>query len=341
MKRTIAILALLSLLGCGGKNDGKRLNLYIWTSYIPQEVLDQFTAETGIKVRFDLYDSNEAVLEKLGSGASDYDVVVPSDYMVRILIKQGLLAPLDLGKIPRLTNIAPRFRNLAFDPGNAHSVPYLWGTTGFAYNKEKVGVTLDSWGALFDERWKGRILMLDDIRECFGSVLLWRGHSLNTTNAAELAEARDLLLKQKPLVKTYNASDFAGILQSGDVWLAQGYSGEFAKACEADKKLVYVIPKEGGIIWVDNLCIPKTARHAEAAHAFINFVLDGKIAGAIVNGTGYATPNEAARPFIKPAILNDPARYPDAATLDRCQFLGDIGEATQLLDRYWTEVKAK
>lgn len=336
-----ALTVCIWLSGCGGGDDGKRLNVYIWTNYITQELLDQFTAQTGIKVRFDVYDSNEAVLEKLASGASDYDIVVPTDYMVRILIKQGLLVPLDHAKLTKLGNITAKFRNPPCDPGNAHSVPYLWGTTGFAYNKSKVGTVLDSWKAVFEERWKGRVLMLDDMRECFGVSLRVLGHPANSTNATELIAARDLLIKQKPLVKTYNSSDFAGILRSGDVWIAHGYSGELAKACDEDKNLAYVIPKEGCTVWVDSLCIPKSARHVEAAHAFINYMLEGKNIAAVVNAMSYACANDAAQPFIKPALLADPARYPDDAALKRCDFLGDLGESLQLRDRYWTEIKAK
>ena len=339
--RIVPVLAVVLLLGCGGGDDGKRLNLYIWSNYITRELLDQFTVQTGIKVHFDTFDSNEAILEKLRSGVSDYDVVVPCDYMVRILIKQDLLSPLDHAKLPNFTNINPRFRNMPFDPGNAHSVPYLWGTTGFGYNKAKIGATLDSWAALFDGRWKGRILMLDDMRECFAAAQKLRGRSLNSTNAAELAEARDLLLKQKPLVKTYNSADFAGILRSGDVWIAHGYNGDLAKACAEDKSLAYVIPKEGATVAVDNLCIPKRARHAAAAHTFINFMLEGRHIAAVVNAIGYPTANDAARPFIKPEILNNPACYPDEATLARCELMSDLGDVTQLLDRYWTEIKSK
>ena len=335
-----AILALM-LVACGGGDDGKRLNLYIWSNYITPELLDRFHAQTGIKVRCDVYDSNEAMLEKLRSGVSDYDLVVPSDYMVRILIRQALLEPLDLARLPNLTNISARFRNLPFDPGNTHSVPYLWGTTGFAYNKEKVGVALENWAALFDERWKGRILMLDDMRECFAAALKCRGLSLNSTNAVDLTAARDLLLKQKALVKTYNSADFGGILHSGDVWIAHGYNGELAKACDQDKALRYVIPKEGCTVSVDNLCVAKGARHVAAAHTFINFMLEGRHIAEVVNKSGYPCPNEAARPFIKPEILNDPARYPDDATLARCEFMSDLGEAVREMDRYWTEVKTK
>ena len=183
--------------------------------------------------------------------------------------------------------------------------------------------------------------MLDDLRECFGSALKWKGHSLNSKDQTELEEAKTLLLKQKPLVKTYSSSNFDEVLLSGDVWLAHGWSGQLAKAKDQNKDLAYVIPKEGSTIWVDNMAIPASARHKDEAYTFIDFCLEGKNAAEITNFSGYASPNEAAKPYIKPEILNDPARYPDEAILAKCEFLVDLGETSTLLDRYWTEIKSR
>src|SRR5262245_45050961 len=183
----------------------KKLNLFIWSEYLPQEVIDEFTRRTGIEVRYDLYDSNEAVLAKLQSGVADYDLVVPSDYMVRILIESKLLRPLDKGRLKNLGNLDPRFLNREFDPGNQYSLPYLWGTTGYGYLKTRVRGTPDSWAPLFDSANAGQILMLDDMRECFGAALHYLGHSLNSTDPKVLKQAADLLKKQKPWVKTYNS----------------------------------------------------------------------------------------------------------------------------------------
>src|SRR5262245_44479467 len=225
--RALRICILLSIVicfvsACGGKGDQneKRLNLYIWSAYVSDETLAKFEKETGIRVRYDTYDSNEALLEKMQSGVADYDVIVPSDYMVRIMLHQNLLEKIDLNRLPNFKNLSKRFQNLQYDPNNGHSIPFLWGTTGIGYNKTKVTDPVDSWASLWSPKYKNRILMLDDLREVFGAALKWKGHSINTTNQAELEEAKNLLMQQKPLVKTYSSSNFDEILLSGDVWLA-------------------------------------------------------------------------------------------------------------------------
>jgi spermidine/putrescine-binding protein len=340
----IAIVVVAFIAGCGQKEPAKEqreLNLYIWSAYISDETIKKFEQQTGIEVHYDTYDSNEALLEKLQSGVTEYDVVVPSDYMSRILIHQNLLQKLDHSKLPEFANIAPRFRNLPYDTNNQHTIPFLWGTTGIGYNKTKVTDPVDSWAILWNPKYKDRILMLDDPREAFGSTLKWKGRSVNTKNPNELQEARDLLLQQKPLVKTYNSSSFDEVLLSGDVWLAHGWSGQLAKAADQNQDLAYVVPKEGATIWIDNLAIPASAKHLTAAYEFLNFCLKAEIAGEITNFSGYATANEAARQFIKPEILNDPARYPDEQTLANCEFLQDLGETSTLIDRYWTEIKSR
>jgi spermidine/putrescine-binding protein len=330
---------------CGGGQKGqskeKQLNLYIWSAYVSDETLAKFEKETGIRVRYDTYDSNEALLEKMQSGVADYDVIVPSDYMVRIMLHQNLLEKIDLNRFPNFKNLAKRFQNLQYDPNNAHSIPFLWGTTGIGYNKTKVKETVDSWGILWNPKYKDRILMLDDLREVFGAALKWKGHSINTTNQAELDEAKNLLMQQKPLVKTFSSSNFDEILLSGDVWLAHGWSGQLAKAADQNKDLAYIVPKEGSTLWIDNLAIPASAKHKEEAYVFLNFFLDPAIAAEVTNYSGYPSPNDAAKPFIKPHILNDPARYPSEEVLAKCELLMDLGATTQLLDRMWTEIKSR
>ena len=346
MKKLCALILLFALtFACGGKESAtpkqREMNLYIWSAYITKEIVAKFETKTGIKVHYDTYDSNEALLEKMMSGVADYDVIVPSDYMVRIMTKQNLLEKLDHGKIPNRKNVTARFQDPAYDPGNAHSIPYVWGTSGIGYNKTKVTDPVDSWAILWNPKYKDRILMLEDQREVFGVALKWKGYSLNTTDPAQLDLAKGLLLQQKPLVKTYTSSNFDEILLSGDVWLAHGWSGQLAKAADQDPNLAYAVPKEGGTIWVDNMAMSASAKHKEEGYAFINFCLDPEIGAEIVNYNGYASPNQAARPFIKPHYLNDPARYPDEATLAKCEFIQDLGETSQLLDRLWTEVKSR
>ncbi|MEP6994938.1 MAG: spermidine/putrescine ABC transporter substrate-binding protein [Acidobacteriota bacterium] len=348
----VALAVLAAAAGCGGEKEKasevaaaaheKKLNLYIWSSYLPQDVLDDFTKQTGIAVHYDLYDSNEPVLEKLQSGVADYDLVVPSDYMVRILIHLNLVEPLIRERLQGLDNLDPRFLNKGFDPANRYSLPYVWGTTGFGYSTDRVKGRVDSWAPLFDPANKGQILMLDDMRECFSAALKFLGESINTRDPAILKRAADLLKKQKPLVKTYNSSDFENILASGDVTYAHGYNGQIAKVIAGNPgRFAYVVPKEGATIWVDSVCIPAHARHTDAIYAFLNFILDPKLNARIINAISYASGNGAALTWIKPGITHDSAIYAPEDALARCEFVEDIGESTELMDEYWTEIKAQ
>lgn len=352
MKKILFVALALAVLGgftaCGKKAEAPKvadadpgqLNIYIWSAYLPQEVIDEFSNRTGIKVHFDLYDSNEALLEKLQSGVADYDLVVPSDYMVRILIAEKLIQPIDHAKLANLGNLDPRFLDKDFDPKNQYSLPYFWGTTGLGYNKEKLG-TVDSWEALFDPKHKGRILMLDDMREVFGVALKTMGKSLNERDPAVLKQAAEKLKKQKKLVATYNSGDFANILAAGDVDLAHGYNGQIAEVVAKEpEKLAYVVPKEGATLWMDNVCIPAKSRNVANAYKFLDYIMEPKVNAEIVNGVSYASANIPAREFIAPEILNDASIYPSDDVISRCEFLEDVGETTTLLDQYWTEIKA-
>ncbi len=338
-------IVILSFAGCGArdsKNKAERsVNLFVWSDYIPYKTLKDFEKHTGIKLRYDTFDSNEAMLEKLQSGVVEYDVIVPSDFMIGTLRQQQLLEKLDLNKIPNLKNIDPRFLHLPFDPDNENTVPFLWSTSGIGYNKAKITEPVDSWAILWDPKYKNQMLMLDDMRESFAAALKWKGFSLNSTNPAELLEAKNLLLQQKPLLKMYNSTSFDEALLSGDVWVAHGWSGNFAKMIQQNHNLAYVVPKEGSAVAIESFAIPKGARNIPEAYAFINYFLDAKVGADITNLSGYPNSNGAAKAFIKPEILQDPVIYPDDATLARCELMRDLGPTTEILDRYWTEIKSK
>jgi len=341
MKRFL-ISALLVFATACGKAPDKKLNIYIWTNYLPDDVLADFERRTGIDATVDTYDSNEALLEKLQSGVADYDVVVPSDYMLRTLTRENLLLALDRGRLKGFANLDPRFLNQEFDPGNRCSIPYLWGTTGLGYDRRKVGAPLESWQAVFDERFQGRILMLDDPREVFGVALKLMGRSINETDPAILRKAAERLQAQKRLVKTYNSSDFANLLAAGDVDVAHGWNGELAEVVAKDpQRFAYVVPKEGSTLWIDSLAIPARAGHLEEAYEFLNFVLEPEVAARIVDGVHYAGANKAAWSRIAPEIRNDPSIYPPEEVLDRCELIEDLGATTELIDELWTEVKAQ
>jgi spermidine/putrescine transport system permease protein len=314
------------------------LNLYIWSGYIAPETIQKFEQRQRARVDVDLYDSNEALLAKVQAGNAGYDVICPSNYVIQILQRQGLLRPLDRSALPHLENADPRFLDRDFDRGNRFSVPYFWGTTGIGYVKSKAG-KVDSWGALWDPRFKGRILMLDDGREALGAALKWKGGSYNATDPASIRAAQRLLVQQKPLVRAYNSSNFEDILLSRDVWLAQGWNGQFAKAIEADPDLDYVVPREGSGMFIDSLAIPAGAPHPELAHAFIDFTLEADVAAEICRTMRYSTTNRAAMPLLPESITRSPAIFPPGDILDRTETIQDIGEATLLYDRAWTEVK--
>jgi spermidine/putrescine-binding protein len=340
-----ALLALAILAGCRAPDPhaaAGKLNIYIWTSYLPDDVVAELERRTGLEVNVDTYSSNEALLEKLQSGVADYDIVVPSDYMLRILIAQGLLHPLDHGRLTRFANLGKFFLAQDFDPGNRYSIPYLWGTTGLGYDRRKVQAPLDSWQAVFDPRHAGRILMLDDMREAFAAALKLDGRSLNEHDPAALRRAAARLKAQKPLVRTYNSSDFANLLAAGDVDIAQGYNGELARVVAKDPaRFAYVVPKEGATLWIDSLAVPKTTRHLAAAYTFLDFILDPGVAARIVDGVRYATANQAAWSRIDKSIRGDPAIFPPPGVLARCELIRDLGDATPLLDELWTEIKAQ
>jgi spermidine/putrescine transport system permease protein len=317
----------------------KSLNVYIWSEYIAQETVEKFERRHGVHVNVDLFDSEEALLAKVQVGAVAYDVICPTNYAVQILRSQGLLRRLDRSALPHFANLEPRFLNRSDDPGDQYSVPYLWATCGIGYRKSKVPKP-DSWNALWDARYAGRILMLDDPRETMGAALKLLGRSANSTDPEVLRAAQRMLLDQKRLVGSYDSGSFDLKLLAGDVWMAQGWSGQFAKVGAKDGDIGYVIPKEGTTTYVDTLAIPARAPHPELAHAFLDFTLEAEIAAEICRTMRYPTPNRAAMALLPPEIRDDPVAFPPPEELARTEFLVDLGEATQLYDRLWTEVKS-
>ncbi len=337
-------LGLLVFFALGGQTQtarGGELNVFIWSNYLPDSVIAEFEQKYNARVNVELYDSNEALLAKLQSGGAKYDIVVPSDYMVTVLKEQGLLEEINLDAITNFSNLDPQFVGLPYDPNNQFSVAYMWGTTGIAYRKDKIAEPVDSWSALLDERYRDRVAMLDDVRETLGAMLKYQGKTLNSTDEKEITEAARLLAMQKPLVKAYDSGGFDLLLLSGDVWIAQAYSGQIAKAMMENPNIAYVVPKEGCTYFVDNLCIPRNAEHKGLAQEFINFVLDARVAAAIANGTGFSSPSQSARALIRPELLTNEAAYPSREALEKCELITEVGQAISIYDRLWTEIKSQ
>ncbi len=347
MTRTHLVLAGLILLGLVGfafgdiamRRPRATLNVLIWSNYISPRVVRAFEEKTGVSVNIETYDSNEALLAKLQAGVVAYDLIVPSDYMVRILIREDLLQPLDLTRLPNLQHLDPSALRLPFDPTNTYSLPYTRGVTGIGYRTDKIASPIGSWADLWDTRWRGRIVMLDDMREVFGAALKLLGYSLNSTDPEQLRQARDLLLRQKPLVRAYDSANFDQLLLSGEAWIAQAWDGQIIKARRENPHIEFVVPREGTTLVVDNLCIPRSAEHPDLAHDFINFLLDPAVAAENMNDIMYLMPNRSAWPRLRPELQRHPIFSIPPERLRRSEYLQDLGPTTVLYDRYWTEVK--
>jgi spermidine/putrescine-binding protein len=323
------------------------VSFYNWTDYIDPDILTMFEEECGVDVIYDTYSSNEDLLAKLQAGATGYDLIIPSDYMVSIMLQLNMLKELDHSNIPNLANLYPRFTETPYDPGNVYTVPYQWGTTGIGYNLEATGEVPDSWDWIFDPeraaQFEGQISLLNDQREVIGAALKYLGYSMSSVDPTELEAAKQAILAIKPYVATFDSDSFGDILVSGDVVLGVGWGGGYYQdiAESGNDNLGYVIPQEGGTIWTDNLAIPATAPNPYTAEVLINYLLDPEIGAKISNFTYYASANQAAEPMIDEEVTGDPGIYPPPETLEKLEFLTELGEGTLLWDRIWTEIKSE
>jgi spermidine/putrescine transport system substrate-binding protein len=327
--------------GGGGGPEEKQLNLYNWSDYVAKSTLPNFQKQTGIKVTQDYFSSNEELLAKLQAGGTGYDVIVPSDYMVSIMIKSDILEPLDMSKIPNFKNVGDNYKGLPYDPKNEYSVPYQWGTTGILYNKKELGTLEPSWEPMWDPANEGKIGMLNDPRETPGAALYKLGYSVNTTSKEQLDEAEAELKKQKPLLRGYfDSTQNRPSVINGDLWLGHVFSGDAFLALSSNEDLDYMIPEPAATRWTDNMAIPKGAEHPDNAHKFINYILGAKTGAALSNYTYYNTPNEAALPMIDDALKNLPGYQLRSSVFERLQIIEDVGRATREYTNLFTSVKS-
>jgi spermidine/putrescine transport system substrate-binding protein len=327
--------------GGGGGPEEKQLNFYNWSDYVAKSTLPNFQKQTGIKVTQDYFSSNEELLAKLQAGGTGYDVIVPSDYMVSIMIKSDILEPLDMSKIPNFKNVGDNYKGLPYDPKNEYSVPYQWGTTGILYNKKELGTLEPSWEPMWDPANEGKIGMLNDPRETPGAALYKLGYSVNTTSKEQLDEAEAELKKQKPLLRGYfDSTQNRPSVINGDLWLGHVFSGDAFLALSSNEDLDYMIPEPAATRWTDNMAIPKGAEHPDNAHKFINYILGAKTGAALSNYTYYNTPNEAALPMIDDALKNLPGYQLRSSVFERLQIIEDVGRATREYTNLFTSVKS-
>jgi putrescine transport system substrate-binding protein len=333
----------------------KVLNVYNWSDYIEPKVLEDFQKETGIKVRYDVFDSNEVLETKLLTGNSGYDVVVPSAYFLERQIKAGVFRKLDKSKLPNLANLDPELmqREARHDPGNEYGVIYMWGTTGIGYDETKVrkilpNAPVDSWSLIFDpaviSKFKGcGVSVLEDPTDMVSTALLYLGKDPNAQSEADLKSAEDLLMKIRPYIRTITSSQYIDALANGDICVAVGYSGDMLqardRAAEAGKpvQIKYSIPKEGALMWFDTLAIPADAQHPGNAHLFIDYLMRPEVAAKNSDFLNYASANVKATPLVNEELRNDPSIYPTPEVKARLQpNLSKSAEFTRLLNRSWT-----
>lgn len=324
---------------------GDKVIVYNWGEYMDPVVLDLFEEETGISVVYEEFETNESMYPKVQAGAVSYDLVCPSDYMIQRMIENDLLAEINFDNIPNIKNIGPQYiqQSQGFDKENKYSVPYCWGTVGILYNKTMVDDPVDSWSILWNEKYADQILMQNSVRDAIGIALKYSGYSLNSTDLDELEEAKQLLLKQKPLVQAYVVDQVRDKMISGEAALGVIYSGEAIYTQSENPDLEYVIPKEGSNVWIDSWVIPKNAQNKENAEKFINFLCRPDIAKMNFDYITYSTPNTAARELIEDdAIRNSTIAFPDASQLNRCETFNYLGtKFDNIYNELWREIKSK
>lgn len=333
---TVAMLALPAFAA-----EDKVLNVFNWFEYVPQDVIDQFTKETGIKVIYTTFDSNEAMYAKLkllqGEG---YDVVVPSAYFIELLHKDGLLATIDHTKLQSLNALDPAVMHQAFDPENARSIPYMWGLTGILVNKKYINpAEITSWNDLKRPEFKGRILLSDDIRDTFGIALMALGYSANTTSEDEIRAAYEWIKELKPSVRVFDVTATKQAFISEEVIAGQSWNGDAYIAMQENPNLVFIYPKEGVPVWADSLVIPTAAKHPENAHAFINFLLRPEIAKRCVEEYSYTSPNLGVKPLLPAAMAESTVIYPSKDNIAKSEFILDVGDAMAIYNKYWELLK--
>ncbi|WP_416353952.1 ABC transporter substrate-binding protein [Agrilactobacillus fermenti] len=310
----------------GQGNADKTLTIFNWGDYIDPQLITKFEHETGYQVKYETFDSNEAMFTKIQQGGTAYDIAVPSDYMIEKMRKAHLLVPLSKQKIVGLSNIEPEFLDQSFDQHNQYSVPYFWGTLGIIYNDRYVKASeMQHWRDLWQPKWRNSIMLVDSARDIMGLALVKDGASMNSTNQVQLQKAATDLDQLAPNVKAVVADEIKMYMSDNEAPLAVTWSGEAAEMLANNSHLHYVVPSEGSNLWFDNIVIPRTVKHKKAAYAFINFMLQPKNAAQNAEYIGYATPNRLAKRLLPKAIREDKQFYPDQQTVRNLQVYQDLG----------------
>ncbi len=342
MKSWSVLLAAVGLMLCScGRDNRPVLHLYNWSDYMNPEVLSQFEQENNCKVILDNYDSNEAMYAKIKAGATGYDLIFPSSYMVSIMNQQGMIQPLDHAKIPNLQYLDPDFLQLTEDPSMHHSVPYMVSVTGLAYNKTRIPNAVNSWAMLERDDLAGRITLLDDMREVIGAALKTKGYSLNTTNEQELLEAVEIVKGWKSRIAKFEADEYQQGIASEEFLLCQGYNGDVMQIMAENENVGFLLPMEGASISSDDMVIPTDAREVELAHQFINFIHRPDMSAKNMEYVYYYSPNLEAAKLVNEELRNNSTVFLSKEDIKRCEIIKDLGESNKLYARLWDSIKAE
>ncbi|MCQ3936850.1 MAG: spermidine/putrescine ABC transporter substrate-binding protein [Chloroflexi bacterium] len=322
------------------------LNIFVWTEYIPPDMIECFELVYGITVNRDEYSSNEEMYAKVSAGGTNYDLVQPTDYIVPLMIRQGLLQELDQAKLPVMKNFDDNYLNLSFDPGNKYTIPYQAGTDAIVVNTDAVENVPQSWADLWNPEYAGRMVFLDDSRAVIGLTLLTLGYDVNTTDPAELEEAKNKLAELVPNIKLFDSDSPKTALIAGDVDLGMTWTAEALLAQQENPAIEYIYPTEGAILWQDNWAMLKEAPHADAAYAWLNYTMQGNIFWMMLRDFPYTNPNAAALEYAQAnetelydTYMNSPITNTPPEVVQKGHRIEDVGEATPLYDNIWVEVK--
>jgi spermidine/putrescine transport system substrate-binding protein len=342
-KGLLGLMLACGLLAAGGCGNSAKavVNFYNWGDYIDESVLKDFEKQYKIKVNYDTFTTNEDMYVKLKAGGSNYDLLIPSDYMIKRMIDEKMLVKLDFASIPNYEYIGKQFRNLEFDPQNQYSVPYMWGTVGILYNKKMVSPRPTSWKILWDQKYKKQILMLDSQRDSIGITLKMLGYPINSNEPRQLEAAKKALIVQKPLVLAYVVDEVKDKMISEEAALAVVWSGDGFYCKKENPDLEYVIPKEGSNYWFDSMVIPQNAKNKKEAAQLINFLCKTEIAYRNADYIGYASPHTGAIKRLPAALTKNRAAYPQPEDLKNSEVFTTLGSVLKNFDRIWTEVKSE
>ena len=329
------------LSGCNRAPNGE-VNVYNWGEYIDESIFKTFQRETGIKVNYTEFQTNEQMYSIIKSGSATYDVIIPSDYMISRMIDEDMLEKLDFSNIPNYNLVSGSLKNPDYDPTGEYSIPYATGTVGLIYNSSIISEEITSWASLFDSRYAGQILMFDNPRDAFGIALKYLGYSLNTTSESEIREAYDLLAGQNQLLQAYVMDQIFDKLEAGEAAIGPYYAGDYLDMRDSNEDLVFIRPAEGSNCFADAMCIPKGARNKTNAEVFINFMCSTETCVANMGATNYSSPNDEANALFSAGM--DPyyheIMFASAETLANCEVFTNLPQATlELYDRLWVELK--